>query len=1132
MKNHLLLHVIYMTKIFIYAFLIQSLTMSLLIASDGNAQNKSIEDVNIKLSLKNVPVEQAFSAIEKETGFNFVYTSREVKNTVSVSVDKSSQTLYDVLVAIAQQSRLEFKQINNNIHVKNSTQPSNPNHVIVLPEKMVLVSGRVVEKSGEPFPGVSVVLEGSSRGTVTDNDGRYTIDAPADGVLLFSFIGFKSKREIIGNRSVINVTLEEDESVMDEVVVIGYGTQARKDVTGSISSVSSSQLKETPIISLDQGLQGRAAGVQVMQQSHSPGGGVSIRIRGGNSLTAGNEPLYVIDGFPIYSDNNAFAAGTDPVFGATPNALASINPSDIESIEILKDASATAIYGSRGANGVVIVTTKRGRTGPTKIEFDQYYGVQNVARKIPMLNGQQHLTILNEARANSNLAPVVPMEPYLGNDTNWQDEVYQSAPIQNYQLTLTGGDQTTKFAVSGNYFRQDGIITNSNFERGSLRVNLDKEVSKSINVGTSLTFTRANNNNVVTDIYGGARGGVSTNALLMPPIVPVDTSGVLLFNPRGLPGVREDLTNPVALAQSQRNQVITNRLLANVFSEFTLAKGLTFRTSGGIDYFNSTRDFYSPEILPFSIGTSRGDINQTQVFSWLNENTLNYTRNIGNNHTLNLLGGFTQQTLIRRSLTLAGQGFPSDDLLTYAMQNAEVQRIASNKSRWDLLSWIGRANYNIKDKYLFTATMRTDGSSKFGTDNKWGIFPSGAIAWRASEEDFIKNLNVFSDLKIRTSYGITGNQEIGSYQSLPRLISTNVSFNEQLLTAIFPAGPPYTELAWEQTSQFDVGIDMGLFNNRLTLVADYYYKDTDGLLVALPLPFTSGIGSVLQNIGRLSNRGVELSMHSNNTVGAFKWETDANISFNRNKVIALPGLENGFDAGSNDPHIQFGTAGRVEIGQPIGNFFGYLTNGIWQLNEADQALAFGTVPGEVKYVDINGDGMISPEDRTIIGNAQPDYFFGMTNRFYYKGFDFNIFINGMMGFDLLNYQIFEGERLNGANNHMAYVWERWTPENPSNTVPRATLDRPYRLSDRQVEDGSFIRLQNVSLGYTFNTTNIRWVDRARVYISGQNLAILTNYRGYDPEVNSFGQNNNLNMGIDRGAYPAARTILIGTSISF
>lgn len=995
------------------------------------------------------------------------------------------------------------------------------------------ISGRVADANGQPIPGVNVIEKGTNNGTTTNFDGNYSLNITSDdATLVFSYIGFEKVEIAVAGKKLVNATLSESVESLDEILVIGYGTVKKEDATGSVSSISASELRETPISSLDQGLQGRSAGVQVMQQSHQPGGGVSIRIRGGNSITAGNEPLYVIDGFPIYSDNNDFNAGSGPEVGAAPNALSSINPNDIESIEILKDASATAIYGSRGANGVVIITTKRGKLGKVSVEYDTFYSQQNVSKKIDLLNASQWLTIVNEARANSGEDPIFLEDPYTS-DTDWQDEVYQTGSIKSHQLTITGGNENTRYAFSGAYFDQDGIITNSNFQRGNVRLNLDQKINDKIKVGNSLIVTRAFNSNVMTDIYGGARGGIPTNALLMPPVVPVRyQNGEIIFRPNDLQGAREGLTNPVGLATVQTNELTTNRVLGNIFAEVELLDNLILKVSGGVDYLNSTRDFFSPQILPFSTGLNRANIYNTEKYTWLNENTLSYNLRINDDNRLDFLAGFTQQTQFRETLRLEGSGLPSDALGVDALQTAQTQRINSGKSRWDLLSWLGRVNYNLMDKYLFTFSIRADGSSRFGENNKWGIFPSGAFAWKIGNEQFMEDSNVFSDLKLRASYGITGNQQIRPYASLSQLLAEESVLNDQLLTGIFTAGPPYKDLSWEKTSQFDVGLDMSLFEDRINLTADYYYKYTKDLLINFPLPYTGGISSILRNLGELSNRGFEFSLNSQNIKGDFNWETTANISFNTNRVEKLPGLEDGFDAGASDPHIQFGTAGRVEVGEPLGNFYGYLTDGIWQLDELDEATAFGTEPGEVKYLDLNNDGAINAEDRTVIGNAQPDYFFGITNRFSYKRLDLNIFINGMIGFDVLNYQIFEGERLNGATNHFAYVWDRWTPENPSNTVPKANLERTYRLSDRQVEDGSFIRLQNVSLGYNFDTSNVAWLDKAKVYVSGQNLAIITDYRGYDPEVNSFGQNNSLNLGVDRGSYPASRSFTLGLNLSF
>lgn len=1005
------------------------------------------------------------------------------------------------------------------------------------PVKMEIdVTGRVISsEDGSALPGVSVAIKGTTTGAITDAEGRYRITVPnAESILVFSFVGFLTEEITTGNRTTIDVRLAGDLKSLSEVVVVGYGTQKKSDLTGSVSSITAKDIRQVPVASLDQALQGRATGVQVTQASAAPGGGVSIRIRGGNSIQASNEPLFVIDGIPIFPSNATFAPGNTG--GQAQNALANLNPGDIESMEVLKDASATAIYGSRGANGVVIITTKRGKSGATNVDVENYYGIQQVARQLPLLNAAEFAEIANESRVNRSQAPIFTPDQiasFQNNSTDWQSQVFRTAPIRNHQVTVSGGNDATRFALAGNYFEQQGVVLNSGFTRASLRVNLDKNVTKRLSIGNSLQISRAWNNQQVTDI---TRGGVVNGSLVFSPTLPVrdPQTGQFTFDNSSVPGSQQ-VGNPVQDALETLNRTVTNRMLGSVYAEYGILTGLRLRTSFGVDYQAGRRDFYAPST------NNRGRnafgsalVEKKDVISPVSTVTLTYDRTFGTNQ-ITLLAGYESQTQTVDFLQSSATNFPTNALEADNLSLGQVIGTPfSGRSLWRLDSWFGRANYTLASKYLFTATFRADGSSRFGAGNKWGYFPSAALGWRLNEEDFIKDLNIFSNLKLTASWGLTGNQEIGLYQSLAGLNTVRYPFGEVINIGLAPDRLPNSDLRWERTSQYNFALETGILENRVTLEAAYYYKKTQDLLLNVDLPRTTGFSTFLRNIGSVENRGLELTLNSANLTGQFKWNMGGNITFNRNKVLALgPGETFRLAPGTGDGHLQITNSSILQVGQPVGVFFGLKTDGIYQTG--DQIIpgsnSFGsTAPGDIRYVDSNGDGIVNNSDRTIIGNPQPDFFFGFTNNFSYKNLDLAVFFQGTHGNDVWNVNSHELYRNDGATNNSREVLNRWRPDTPSDYWPSAKT-RPFVLSDRHIEDASFLRLRNVTLGYNLptSTLGLKWLRSLRVYAQAQNLLTITNYSGFDPEVNSLGQNP-VGIGIDRGSFPMARTYTFGINL--
>lgn len=990
------------------------------------------------------------------------------------------------------------------------------------------VNGIVKDAQGEPLPGVSVKLQGTTKATSTTAKGTFSISSPANGTLIFRSIGFITKEQAVNNRQQINITLEADNTNLDELVVVGYGSVRKSDLTGSVASISSKEIKATPVASLTQAIQGRAAGVRVSQSSNAPGGGMNIRIRGGNSIQGGNEPLYVIDGYPLYNENGP-----------------GINPNDVESMEILKDASAAAIYGSRGANGVIIITTKRGKEGLNRIQFESYYGVQTLRKKLDLLDASQLATLVNDGIANVNgdnigkpgypkpLTYTDAQIAAMGKGTDWQDEIFRSAPIQNYQLTFSGGNDKTQYAVAGNYFSQGGIVANSDFNRGSVRVNLDQQLSGKFKFSNSLTVTNSKSNAVATDGDGGGNGGVVYGALFFSPTVPVyDAQGDYTMNNR--PGALL-ISNPLALAKERTNIELKTRLLGNTSLEYKIIEGLTLKTMFGANMAFSKTNFYLPRTVYSGLATNgRAEITNSRYFEWLNENTLTYKKVISKIHSFNFLVGYTFQNANFEDVKASAQNFASD-IQKYNNMGAAQQTNpnTSNAYDWSLRSYLGRINYDLDSKYLFTLSGRYDGSSRFGDGKKYSFFPSGSAAWRLSSEPFMRKITAVSDLKFRASYGLTGNQEIGQYQSLGALQTDGYNFGNVIVIGYAPNRIANPNLKWETTAQLNFGLDLGLFKNRITITTDWYQKKTKDLLYNVSLPVTSGFSTSLQNIGKVKNEGFEFAVNTVNLNGAFQWNTNFNISFNKNKILDLGAVTDDIPSGGASGHLQLGNSGILRVGQPIGVFYGLVTDGIFQ-NAAEVAASGqkNARPGERRYKDMNGDGVVNSSDRVILGHAQPDYTFGFTNNFSYKGFDLSIFIQGVQGNSIFNLNKYEMESMTGVSNQSASVLDRWTPANPSNDMPRASsAGSPYQVTSHQVEDGSYIRLKNVQLGYNFSPALLKRVrlSSVKVYVSGQNLLTKTKYSGYDPEVSRFGQDN-LSQGIDYGSYPSSKIFLAGINI--
>ncbi|MFD1142182.1 SusC/RagA family TonB-linked outer membrane protein [Larkinella insperata] len=991
------------------------------------------------------------------------------------------------------------------------------------------LSGKIIDsRTKEPLPGASVQIKGTTNGAITDAEGKFALKTgqKLPFVLLVNYIGYISQ-EVVAATNSIDIQLVESVNQLSELVVVGYGTQKRSDITGSIASIPA-EVKMQPVASAERLLQGAVAGAVVTQTSGQPGGGVSVQIRGNNSITAGSDPLYVIDGFPINNDYTLNDAGVTN--GAKINPMSTINTADIESIDVLKDASATAIYGSRGANGVVIITTKNASKGKSSITYDGYYGIQSVIRTVPVLNAGEWWQLRKDAARNSGKSVSIPSTigyslDTSGVGTDWQAAAFREAPIQSHSLSILSGSDKTKLALSGNYFSQQGILQNTGFDRFSARINIIHDYSKKLRLSASITGSTSK-----ADVAPAAIVG---NLLLTPPALPIyRQDGSFVVNSP----FESSLQNPINSLYNQLNETRTNRFLGNISAEYTLADGLIAKVLFGADVVDNKQNRYLP------IATAEGQnlqgnalVGSAFTTNWLNENTLSYTREIDAKNKIDAVVGFTAQQSDSKGAVAEAAGFATDAFSYNNLGTGITNRTPSSfATRWALASYLGRVNYAYDDRYLLTLTLRADGSSRFGQGNKWGYFPSAAFGWNVNNESFFKNVQHVSLLKVRLSAGLTGNQSIPPYQSLSQLAYFRYNFSNTTVAGFAPNTIPNPGLGWEKTFQVDGGVDVGLLNNRIQLVADYYYKKTTDLLLSRTVPGTSGLSNfyggqastIYQNIGAVSNQGIELYLNSRNLTGDFKWNTILVYSKNTNKILSL-----GDGVTQIIPNIS--QASIAKVGYPLGSFIVYQTDGVIQNGDAALTPQANKSPGGQKYKDINGDGVITQAgDRIVIAN-QPGFTAGLTNTFSYKGFDLTVFFQGNFGGKIYNENRANLELGTGYVNASRDLLNRWTPTNTDTDVKAAYQDPAITISDRFIEDGTYVRLKNISLGYSIPKSLLAKarITNLRIYVSSQNAVTWTNYTGYDPEVSLNGQSL-INKGVDSGVYPNSKSYQAGISLTF
>ena len=1103
----------------------------------ASAKTSYSQSAKFTLNLEHATVKELFDKIEKNSEFIFVYYDNIIDLNKKVSVKADNETIEEILGKVFKSSENTFKVFDRQIVIaKKESSAADLEAVLAQQPQKKEISGTVKDSKGISVPGVSVIVKGTSTGTVTDADGKFRLSIPINAkILVFSFVGMKTQEIAVSSETNFNVSMTDETFGLDEVVAIGYGTQRKMDLTGSVASVKMSELADKPVTSVGQALQGKAAGMIIINTNGEPGADIIMRIRGGNSIKNSNRPLIVVDGIPSDID------------------IASIAPADIESIDILKDASSTAIYGSRGANGVVMITTKRGAEGKTAVEFSYYKGFQNVRKEIKMLNGREYAEYINEREVLSGFLPRYS-QSYLNDSTagtNWQKEVLRTAPVNNYQLTLKGGGQNSKYSLSFGYFDQEGIVINSNFKRYTMRLNFDINVNSKLKLLPSISLGRTSQSSNILD------ESVIYDALLNSPLDLVSSDGDWIIDP--FTGEETLNVTPVKKAKERVDNTKKNFVQLSMPVYYTIIPDLTLMVRFGASYNQSLRNKYTPLSLVGDPARTNANISNFQSTNLVNENTLSYIRKFGD-HSLNLLAGFTAEEYYSEGATAQASGFANDNLLYHNLGSGTILLPqSSGSSRTALLSGLFRVNYNYHDKYLLTATGRTDGSSKFGENNKWGLFPSGALAWRLSEEDFIKNLNIFSNIKLRLTYGRTGNQGFPPYSSLDLRSDNKTAFNNLSYPASYASSLPNQMLSWETTDQLDAGMDVGFFDNRLSLTLDYYKKKTNRLMLDKKVPYYTGFSTIVDNVGTLDNKGFEITVDGRILDRTFKWSTSVNVSFNKNEVMSLADggimIPGQFESSGNYAGI---IGNMIIVGQPLGTFYGYKTNGIFQYGEdmsqaPKQPNSLASRPGDIRYIDISGaqgvpDGIISDFDKQILGDAMPKLSFGVTNTFDYKNFDLTIFMNGYSGNKIFNMSLYRTYSVDGFQN-VAAVKDRWRAPtldtsgnpisgtgNPSNTIPRLLSrqeTRPVLVSDRYIEDGSFIRLRNITLGYNFSRGFLTKLDisRVRVYCDLQNYVTWTKYSGFDPEVSEFGDNNT-GLGIDKYTFPMTKSVTFGLQVAF
>lgn len=1137
-------------------FFIMRLTLFFLITSTLSliASGSYSQNTRVSLDLKSVTVKEVLKTIENSSEFFFIYNNELIDVNQIIDITVKDQKISDVLNNIFSGKEVEITIVDRKIILAPTSKGEQ--------QQGKKVTGKVTDKAGISLPGVSVIVKGTTKGVITDNNGNYSLtNIPENATLQFSFVGMKMQEVKVGTQTIVNVTLADDAIGIEEVVAIGYGTAKKSDLTGSVASVTAANLKERAVTTFGEALIGQVAGVQIQQINGAPGGeGLSIRVRGTGSITQSSEPLYVVDGYPM--EGGAFRL---------------LNPSDIESLQVLKDASSTAIYGSRGANGVVLINTKKGKSGAPSISLNMYGGIQQRENSIEMMNRDQYVDWFIDGRNQAWLdASIISADPnktahtindpmsrrklypsantqYLipdgtsGSiynfmdpasvaqmpDNNWQNELFRNAKMQQYELSVTGGTEKTQYTFAASYMQQDGIAINTDYDRFNFRTNITSQIIDRVQVGINMNAYLSNSNE-----QANGKDAPIMYALNLPPIYPLrnedGTYGSMVRNPEILAG---DVSNPIGIAEQIYNYRRRNGWMGSLFAEWEVIDNLKYKISvnGGVQ--DNSQKRYQPSYVDLDGSKAprpaQGTNEKWTDIDWVIEQTATYQKTFAEKHNLTALAGYTTQKHSYDHSYGEARGFPNDNIKT--LNAGTMYQLTSDESVYSMISYLARINYTYNDRYLFTATVRSDGSSRFGQNNKWGSFPSASLGWRISQENFMKSIQTINDLKVRVSYGIAGNNRIGNYSSIGLLGTGFYPTGDALQNTVNPSTMSNNNLGWEKTQQLNFGFDLGLFKNRIRLEADFYDSKSLNLLLDVPVPNITGYSSQMQNVGKVQNRGMEFQLSTKNLVGKFKWSSDFNIAFNRNEVLEV----------GPDGRPIFGSAPNAnnafitKPGFPIASFYGYVYQGVF-MNQAEldkYPHLSGDKVGDGRYLDVNKDGKMDQNDKDIIGGNNPTFTAGFNNNFSYKNFTLGIQFTGVYGSELFSFfkrmvGIYHGDR-----NAMIEQLGRWQ----SVDVPGDGIHfRPTRTpsgwqrdpSSAWVTDASYLRLRNVSLAYDFDAkmSGKLKMKGLRIYLTGQNLYTFTKYPGYDPDTSS--QGDGLSKGGDYLGYPAARSVILGINVTF
>lgn len=1049
----------------------------------------------VSLKFKNDNLTTVFREIEKQTNFSFVYGEEQLAQAKNINLSLRDEKLKVALNLIFKDQPLTYTILDNHIILKEKE---------IVPAVLVAkeIKGRVTNEKGEPLPGANVVVKGTSTSTQTDLNGNFSIEVnDKNARLIVSYIGME-EQEIAAGDSTISIVLKELGQKLEDVVIIGYGTKKRKDLTGAVTTLSSESYKDQPVLNSASALQGRVAGVSVNNSSGAPGGGVKVRIRGANSVNAGNEPLYIVDGIALSS-----------------SGFNDINVNDINSMEILKDASATAVYGSRGANGVILITTKSGKSGVAKIQYNSFVSFNSPMKKYDLMDAETYANVANTT-AGVNVIP--NPESYANKTTDWQSLIFANAITQNHQLSISGGNESTKYFISGFYTEQEGLLVNSGQKKFGLRTNLGIKLSKNFNLDLNMFVSRINSNNN-TDI--GYKGNPVMAGLAWAPTEPVyDDVATGAYN---LKAVSPIWPNPFMTLKERNTNDFSNVGIFNGKLRYKITDWLTFTVNAGLDMKISKGAYLNNNwTSPGNMGSGQS---MHESYTFQNSNILTYNKRFNDIHDVTV-------TLVAENTSNKTSGFNANGSGLASIINGynnlalnASQSITSSYSNWGIMSYMARAEYSYNSKYLFTATMRRDGSSKFNSENRWSNFPSIGLGWKLSEEAFIKNINAISNLKIRAGWGVTGNQSISPYSTLGLLTPIYYSYGTNTPHLGYTVGNPSTpNVKWETSRQTDIGFDLGLFEDRLTITADYYNKDTSDLLLFTNIPVYSGGGSFLKNIGKVNNKGFELAVdYTAIQTKDFTWSVGANVSTNKNKVVSLGDeelLQRGPRNGLISSQIQ-----AVKVGEPLGAFYLIPWTGVYKNDDPN----LGFKAGDNRYTDVSGNNSIGFEDKVISGSAMPKWQWGFNNNVSYKNFELNVFLQGAHGHKMFNatYAAIAVPTSDVAYPTLKEVANYWTPQNTNSewANPASKTNRNIIESTHFLQDAGYVRFKNISLSYTLPKIP-KDLASVKLSISAQNMITFTKYKGFDPEASSTSPNSDADAGIDMGAYPSPKTVTISLKV--